>query len=54
MQEAGTLSMTEVELMAAAQGTQKMTFVKKVMESMNKRIKFPMKLKVDNKGTKDL
>ena len=54
MQQSVTLSVTEAELVAASLCAQDMLFIMRVLESTGLKVKKPMILKVDNKGTKDL
>ena len=54
MQDEVTLSVTEAELVAATHCVQEMLYVKKLVESMELKVKLPMVLYVDNKGVKDL
>jgi hypothetical protein len=54
MQECVTLSVAEAELMALISFVQEMVHVKQQIESMSLNVKFPMVIKVDNKGGKDL
>jgi hypothetical protein len=54
MQDIVTLSVTEAELIAATQCVQEMMYVKKIVESIGLKVKHPMIIQVDNKGTKDL
>ena len=54
MQKTVVLSVTEAELMAAVSCAQDMLYVKKIMESLELKVKLPMILEVDNKGTVDL
>jgi hypothetical protein len=54
MQECVTLSVAEAELMALIACVQEMIHVKKLIESMNLNVKLPMRIKVDNKGAKEL
>jgi hypothetical protein len=54
MQECVSLSVTEVELIAATSCAQEMIYIKKVLESINLKFKLPMVLRMDNKGAKDL
>jgi hypothetical protein len=54
MQECVTLSVAEAELMAFITCVQEMIHVKQLIESMKLKIKLPMKIRVDNKGAKDL
>jgi hypothetical protein len=49
-----TLSVTEAELFAATTYAQGMMFVKRVVESIGLKVKLPMILTIDNKGTVDL
>ena len=53
-QKSVTLSVTEAELVAAAQCAQDMLFDMRVIESMGLKVKKPMILEVDNKGAVDL
>jgi hypothetical protein len=46
-----TLSVTEAELFAATTNAQDMMFVKRVVESIGLKVKLPMILTIDNKGT---
>ena len=48
-----TLSVTEAELVGATSCAQDMIFGMRVVESMGLKVKKPMILKVDNKGSKD-
>jgi hypothetical protein len=54
MQEGVTLSVTEAELVAATTCNQEMMYTKKIVESIDLKIKLPTILYVDNKGVKDL
>jgi len=54
MQTSVTLSVTEAELVSATQCAQDMLFAMRVMESVGLKVKKPMILEVDNKGTVDL
>ena len=54
MQQSVTLSVTEAELVAATSCAQDMLFIMRVLESIGLKVKKPMILKVDSKGTKDL
>jgi hypothetical protein len=49
-----TLSITEAELFSAITNAQDMMFVKRVVESIGLKVKLPMILTIDNKGTVDL
>jgi hypothetical protein len=49
-----TLSVTEAELVSGTQCTQDMLFIMHVLESMGLKVKKPMILQMDNKGTFDL
>jgi hypothetical protein len=53
-QKSVTLSVTEAELVAAAQCMQDMLFAMRVVESMGLKVKKPMILEIDNKGAVDL
>ena len=53
MQSCVTLSVTEAEMMAAVSCVQEMLFIKNVIESMEMKVKLPLKLSVDNKGAVD-
>ena len=48
------LSVTEAELYSATCCVQDMLHTKRLIESMGLKVKTPMKIKVDNKGAKDL
>src|SRR5687767_2152082 len=48
------LSVTEAELFAAILCVQDMMFIMRLLNSMQLKVKMPMILHVDNKGTKDL
>ena len=48
------LSVTEAELFAATATAQDMLFVKRICESIGLKVKLPMQLKINNKGTVDL
>jgi hypothetical protein len=52
MQEIVTLSVTKAELIAATQCVQEMMYVKKIVESIGLKVKYPMVIQVDNKGTR--
>jgi len=54
MQKIVALSVTEAELIAATSNARDMMYVKRMLESMNLRVKLPMILEVDNKGAVDL
>ena len=54
MQDCTTLSVTEVELVAAMACTQDMLFSMRLLESIGLKVQKPMVLMVDNKGAKDL
>ncbi len=53
-QKVVTLSVTEAELYAATSCAQDMLFVWRMMQAMQLRVKLPMILQCDNKGTIDL
>ena len=48
------MSVTEAELGAATQCAQDMLFAMRIIESLELRVKKPMKLYVDNKGAHDI
>ena len=48
------LSVTEAELIALAQVVQEMLYVMCILESMNLKVKKPMLVESDNKGTIDI
>jgi hypothetical protein len=52
-QQSTTLSVTESELVAGTECAQDMLYIKKVLESMNLKVKLPMILHIDNKGVVD-
>ena len=54
MQPVVALSVTEAETIAAVDCYQEMLFVKRILESMGLKVKKPMKLEIDNKGSVDL
>ena len=54
MQKTVALLVTDAELMAAVSCAQDMLYAKRIMESLELKVKFPMILEVDNKGTVDL
>jgi hypothetical protein len=54
MQATTTLSVTEVELVAAVSCAQDLMFEKRVLESIGLQVELPMILEVDNKGVFDL
>jgi hypothetical protein len=54
MQECVTLSVAEAELMTLIAHVQEMIHVKQLIELMNLNMHLPLKIKVDNKGAKDL
>ena len=54
MQEAVTLTVTEAELVAAMLCYQEIFDVKKVVKLIKIKVKLPIVLQMDNKGTKDL
>ena len=54
MQKIVALSVTEAEVIAMIQCIQEMMYIKKILESMELRVKLPMIIKVDNKGAVDL
>ena len=54
MQQSVTLSVTEAELVAATSCAQEMLFIMRVLESIGLKVKKPMILENNNKGTKDL
>jgi hypothetical protein len=54
MQECVTLSLTEAELVTATNCIQDMLYIRNILESMRLKIKFPVKVELDNKGTKDI
>jgi hypothetical protein len=49
-----TLLVTEAELVAAINCIQDMLYIRNILESMGLKIKLPMKVELDNKGTKDI
>jgi hypothetical protein len=53
-QKIASLSVTEAELVAAGQVAQDMLFVMRLMKSIWLKVKKPMIVTVDNKGTVDL
>ena len=54
MQKTVALSVTEAELMVVVSCAQDMLYVKRIMDSLELKVKFPMILEVDNKGAVDL
>ena len=54
MQKIVALSVTEAGLFSGTQCAQDMLYVMHVIEGMELKVKKPMKLKMDNKGAKDL
>jgi hypothetical protein len=54
MQEIIKLSMTEAKLIASTQCVKEMMYVKKIINTMWLKVKYPMAIQVDNKRTKDL
>jgi hypothetical protein len=54
MQECVTLSVAEAELMVLIRCMQEMIHVKQSIESMDLNVRFPMTIKLNNKGSKDL
>ena len=54
MQKTVALSVTEAELMAGVTCAQDMLYAKKVLESLQLKVKVPMLLEMDNKGAVDL
>lgn len=54
MQKTVALSVTEAKLMAAVSCAQDMLYAKRILESMQLKMKLPMLLEIDNKGTVDL
>ena len=54
MQKIVALSVTEAEVIALVQVVQEMMYVMKIIESMELKVKKPMMIQVDNKGTVDL
>ena len=54
MQKIITLSSTEVELIALVQCVQEMMATKRLLESMNLKVRLPMLIECDNKGAVDL
>ena len=50
MQKTMALSVTESELMAAVSCAQDILYSKRIMESLELKVKLPMILEVDNKG----
>ena len=54
MQKIITLSSTEVELIALVQCVQEMMAAKRLLESMNLKVRLPMLIECDNKGAVDL
>ena len=53
-QESTTLSTTESELVAGTQCAQDVLYVYKIMTSIGLKVKLPMILEIDNRGTVDL
>ena len=54
MQQSVTLSVREAESVAATLCAQDLLFIMRLLESIGLKVKKPMILKVNNKGTKDL
>jgi len=54
MQKTVALSVTEAELMAGVTCAQDMLYARKVMESLQLKVRLPMLLEMDNKGAVDL
>ena len=54
MQKIVALSVTEAELIALVMCVQEMLYVKKIIESLQLKVKLPMIVEVDNKGAVDL
>ena len=54
MQKIVAISVTEAEVIAMVQAVQEMMYVKKLIESMDLKVKLPMIIKCDNKGAVDL
>lgn len=54
MQKTVALSVTEAELMAGVTCAQDMLYARKVLESLDLKVKLPMLLEMDNKGAVDL
>ena len=54
IQPVTALSVTEAELIAACSCAQDLMFEKHIIESVGLKVKVPMELEVDNKGTVDL
>jgi hypothetical protein len=48
-----TLSVTEAEMVAGTECAQDMLFIRKILESMQLKVKLPMILEIDNKGFVD-
>ena len=54
MKKTKALSVTEAELMVAVSCDQDIMYANRIMESLEFKVKLPMILEVDNKGTVDL